>query len=247
MRKAAELGLALIVSACGTHGSGNTQGTLVNARLPDSSVQSIADSSIITKPQDGSSECTTMNADATTPARDADVVETMPDATVLDAGMIDASAPDAMVLDAGVTGPPPLDLTQVNWLHTNVSSWPVTSNLSRVTFPRGQICLQHNQANAWPIVTIGGSNPVEVSANPWVFIHENGQWYGGTWEWLRPAQTCKNRNSVAGDHIKRRPFDAASGWRPSSGQVLYFMVSGLARGSERNAMQRSNPVRVVWP
>ena len=52
---------------------------------------------------------------------------------------------------------------------------------------------------------------------------------------------------MAGDHIKRAPFDEASGWRPESGQVLYFMVSGLARDGMRNAEERSNVVRVVWP
>ena len=85
-------------------------------------------------------------------------------------------------------------------------------------------------------------------ANPWVFIYEGGQWYGATWEWLRaPGQTCKNTSSVAGDHIKQAPFDAASGWTPQSGGTYYFMVSGLARGGLKNVQERSQPVKVVWP
>jgi len=29
--------------------------------------------------------------------------------------------------------------------------------------------------------------------------------------------------------------------------VFYFMVSGLARSSQRNSMERTQPVRVRWP
>ncbi len=140
--------------------------------------------------------------------------------------------------------PPPLDLGNVRWLHTDVSGWAQTTNLASVTFQGGQICLNHDHADAWPPGDIGG---VVVAANPWVFIWHEGRWWGATWEWMRPGQTCKNQSSVAGDHIKRAPFDEASGWRPASGQVLYFMVSGLARDAMRNAEERSNPVRVVWP
>ena len=94
---------------------------------------------------------------------------------------------------------------------------------------------------------------VATAANPWVFVwvadlgHLGGTWYAATWEWMRPGQTCKNRLSVAGDHIKQSPFHPTSGWRPSSGEELYFMVSGLARSSERNNSERSNVMRVVWP
>ncbi len=140
--------------------------------------------------------------------------------------------------------PPPLNLGNVTWLHTNVSGWRETVNLESVTFRGGQICLNHDHADAWPH---GDINGVVVAANPWVFIFHDGRWWGATWEWMRPGQTCKNKSSVAGDHIKRAPFDEASGWRPRAGQVLYFMVSGLARSGMRNAEERSNVVRVVWP
>ena len=42
--------------------------------------------------------------------------------------------------------------------------------------------------------------------------------------------------------------DAGSGWTPSSGETLYFMVSALARQPGfTNVSERSNPVKVVWP
>jgi len=173
-------------------------------------------------------------------------VSGLSDSGLPDAGPmgVDAGTPDAGV-DAGTLDPPALDLSRVTWLHTDVSGWPEVAALDSVTFRSGQICLDYNRADVWPIRTISGG--VDVVANPWVFIWRDGRWYGATWEWLRPGQRCKAQTSVAGDHIKRSPFDAASGWRPTSGEVLYFMVSGLARSTERNAMERTRPVRVVWP
>ncbi len=147
--------------------------------------------------------------------------------------------------------PPALDLAQVHWLHTDVSPWPVTSTLSSVNVGPSTICLDHDQANTWTPVDIAPD--VAVNANPWVFIWRPdlagaaGTWYGATWEWIRPGQACKQRYAVAGDHIKRSPFHINSGWAPSSGETLHFMVSGLARSSERNQEEHSNVVQVVWP
>ena len=145
--------------------------------------------------------------------------------------------------DMPLPEPPPPVLSQVVWLHHDVSQWSVTATLSPVTFTSNQICLPYDKADVWPV------DPSQVVANPWIFIYhrQEQRWYGATWEWLRPGQTCKFLHAVAGDHIKQPPFDAASGWVPTSGEVYYFMVSGLARLSERNVMERSNLVRVVWP
>ncbi len=107
------------------------------------------------------------------------------------------------------------------------------------------LCLDYDAANLWP-GTAATSNGL-VSANPWIFIWEDEQWYGATWEWMRPGQTCKSTNSVAGHHIKRYPFDVASGWTPSSGVTYYFMVSGLARFSERTVEERTNVFELAWP
>lgn len=149
--------------------------------------------------------------------------------------------------------PPPLDLSQVQWLHTDVSLWAETETLVSVTFQTSgngteQICLDYTNEGTWPrpSKTIGGTDLV---GNPWVFIWNevNSLWYGGTWEWLRPNQECKAKSSVAGDHIKQAPYDDASGWTPTTGEVLYFMVSGLARNNVRNELERTQPVKVIWP
>ena len=116
--------------------------------------------------------------------------------------------------------------------------------LSSVYTTESEICLDYDMADVWPIYDLGGT---EVVGNPWIFIWEDGVWHAGTWEWLRPGQTCKNIHSVAGSHIKVSPFGEESGWVPTSGDTYYFMVSGLARWSERTVEERTNLVPLVWP
>ena len=143
----------------------------------------------------------------------------------------------------------PFDLNQVTWLHTNVSNWPVTSTLS-VNFQGESICLDYDQRDVWPPVTIphgSGMGTVDVVSNPWVFIQYDGQWFAATWEWMRPGSICKNKSSVAGDHIKQPPFRSIN-WRPTSGERLYFMVSSLARiPTITNVQERTPIVEVIWP
>jgi hypothetical protein len=142
-------------------------------------------------------------------------------------------------------GNTPFNLGDVIWLHTNVSGWPITANLSSLNFNGSQVCMNYDKANAWPVTTIGADN-VEIVANPWIFIQHNGQWYAATWEWLRPGQTCKAKSSVAGDHIKQPPFGPMN-WVPTPGVTYYMMVSAPARMGQMTVAERSNIVEVVWP
>jgi len=139
-------------------------------------------------------------------------------------------------------GPP--DLDEVIWLHTDVSDWPETGELSSVYISSTQLCLDYNKADVWPIYDLRGT---DVVANPWIFIWQDGVWYGATWEWMRPGQTCKAMSSVHASHIKRDPFPEDGDWAPTSGQRYWFMLSGLARWSERTVEERTNLVSFVWP
>ena len=138
-------------------------------------------------------------------------------------------------------------LSKVNWLHTNVASWPVTHTLT-VNLGGGTICMEWGGTSTWPTATIrhtDGTRDIKVNANPWVFVWRNGAWYGGTWEWMTPNGNCKPMRVVEGGHIKRSPL---TNWTPASGETLYFMVSSLARaGNMNNYPARTSVVRVVWP
>jgi len=144
--------------------------------------------------------------------------------------------------DSAPAGPPNLDT--VIWLHADVSDWSETGVLSSVYVSGDQFCLDYDKADVWPIYESDGT---EVVGNPWIFIWQDETWYAGTWEWLRPGQICKAIDTVAGATIKVAPFEEDSGWVPTSGQTYWFMVSGLARWSERTVEERTNLVSFVWP
>ena len=102
--------------------------------------------------------------------------------------------------------------------------------------------MPYSKSKVWP--TRDG-----VNANPWAIVNINGQWYGGTFEYLRTGQTSKPMGVLAktggyGDHFKVSPL---SSWTPRSGERIGLMVSGLARGSMRNVQERSNISMVTWP
>ncbi|HEX7084845.1 MAG TPA: Ig-like domain-containing protein [Vicinamibacterales bacterium] len=143
-----------------------------------------------------------------------------------------------------ITGPNPIDanlpfsLSEVTWLHTNVSGWAVTSRITSVRIDDPGVCIAHTKSGRWPV-----KNGVE--GNPWVFAQVNGRWYAATYEWLRPGQVCKNVSSKdIGQHTKQHPL---VNWRPKSGELVGFMVSAHARFGRESVAERSNIVMVRWP
>ena len=141
----------------------------------------------------------------------------------------------------GTTGG--LNLSQVTWLHTNVSGWPVTSTITSTSIGNPPICINHTKSGAWPSVQAGGTI---VEGNPWVFANVGGQWYAATYKWIRPGQTCKQISaSNIGGHIKQNPL---TGWSPKSGEQIGLMVSTPARfGPQGPVNERSNVVLTTWP
>lgn len=134
-----------------------------------------------------------------------------------------------------------IDPASVRWLHTNVSTWPIASELTRVTMRDSQVCLYHSQAGRWPVRD-------GVEGNPWVFARFGGIWHAATYEWLRPGQVCKgvtrSGERSIGRHTKRPPFPE---WVPASGEDVGWMVSGLARDAKRNIQARTQIVLTTWP
>ena len=138
-----------------------------------------------------------------------------------------------------------LNLSQVTWLHANISGWTASSTVTGVTLPGagGTMCIFHTQAGAWPLYV---DNGVEGEGNAWIFANIGGQWYGGTFEWLRPGQQCKpviTRENI-GPHVKQSPL---SSWVPQSGEVVGVAMSTPARSNLRTSNQRTNVVLVTWP
>lgn len=136
----------------------------------------------------------------------------------------------------------PIDLSKVKWLHTDVSKWEVTATLKDIKIKTETVVVDYDKACVWPGQSVDGGPA--VNANPWVFVKLDGVLYAATWEWLKVCQTEKFLYAVDGSHIKVPPLDT---WHPVSGETYYFMVSGLARQTQRNVLERSNLLKVVWP
>lgn len=133
-------------------------------------------------------------------------------------------------------GGEPINLSQVTWLHTDVSGWTKTATLN-ASVSGSSMIMDYDKARVWP--STDGS-----VANAWIFVQIDGQWYAGTWEWMTPGQTVKEKSAVSGSHIK---VGALKNFSPRSGETYGFMVSGLARDGRRSALERSNVDMVVWP
>lgn len=141
-------------------------------------------------------------------------------------------------------------LEDIKWLHTNISKWKVTSVISDISISSKKICIEHTKAGKWPKY---GSKGNEVEGNPWIIAKVGNHWYAATYEWLRPGQTCKKLGTdktgktiaeSIGLHTKRPPLET---WIPESGELVGFMISALARSSDRTVEERSNIVWKKWP
>lgn len=134
-----------------------------------------------------------------------------------------------------------IPVSDIVWLDTDVSDWEITSELS-VRLSGSLIVYDQDGTSKWPAgYVIGGY----LSGNPWVFIYQNGVWYGTTHEWMRPNQTAKNKSSVDGGHMKKLNYFSSS-WKPTVGVEYGFMVSGLARSNVRNVEERTQIVLMTW-
>ena len=147
----------------------------------------------------------------------------------------------------GPTAGDELDLSEVTFLHANVSDWPVTSTVLSLSISSRQVCVHHTKAGQWPTFEPFGPG-VPIEGNPWIFAFINGQWYGATWDWLRPGQVCKaaTAEEFGRDQIRIYPMD--SSWVPKKGDQIGFMMSTRARDQARSAgAERSNVVLTTWP
>ena len=146
-----------------------------------------------------------------------------------------APPPETATPQASVSSPSDA-LGGIVWLDQNISGWPQTARLN-ASVSGGTVFLNYDKAGSWP-----GRDG--LNANAWAFVNRNGTWYGTTWEWLKVGQTAKSASTVEGGHMKKSEL---AGYRPRSGEVIGFMVSGLIRDSTRNVSERSNIVLVTWP
>jgi len=138
-----------------------------------------------------------------------------------------------------------IDPSTVIFQDADVLGWAQTASLN-ASVNGGTVSLAYDKAGSWPTAQTRASNGGPLNANCWVVANINGQWYAGTFDWLRTGQQSKTASAVTGanGHIVGAPLN---GWRPTSGETLGFMVSTPARSSERTINERSNISVTTWP
>jgi hypothetical protein len=135
-----------------------------------------------------------------------------------------------------------IDPRAVTYLHRSIADWPITSSLSRVDLSNG-ICFPHTKAGQWPQSALGEpGQEIQIEGNPWVFAQIGGRWYGATWDWLRPGQTCKGERveDLGAHQIRIPPMDG--NWIPNQATPLCWAVSTRARDGVLAGQERSNIV-----
>jgi hypothetical protein len=135
-----------------------------------------------------------------------------------------------------------IDPRAVTYLHRSIADWPITSSLSRVDLSNG-ICFPHTKAGQWPQSALGEpGQEIQIEGNPWVFAQIGGRWYGATWDWLRPGQTCKGERveDLGAHQIRIPPMDG--NWIPNQATQLCWAVSTRARDGVLAGQERSNIV-----
>ena len=144
----------------------------------------------------------------------------------------------------------PDDFQGVVWIDAaEVANWPQTGSLTVSVDPRDvalRLRAENSKTGVWKNEKI---NNVLVNANLWVFARFNGVWYGATFEYMRPNSVAKNLDAVEGGHVKRPPFLTSSyTWQPRQGEVIAFMVSGIARFTlaNNNVKERTNVFLYKW-
>jgi hypothetical protein len=153
-------------------------------------------------------------------------------------------------------GPPPgpaandaIDLSTVIWVKgVNTSRWAVTSTMISVSYDAAHesLCLEHTAQGKWPRLNFLG-DPANgyVEASQIIMANIGGQWYAGAADWLRPGNACAHVPSNIGP-AKFPAEPPLSGWIPSPGEMVGFMVTTPSRLGQQGTAERSNVVLYQW-
>ncbi len=120
-------------------------------------------------------------------------------------------------------------------------SFPVTSELriepGPVTRFGPSIELIDDLRSVWP----AGTEREQLTccnANVWGFVFQDGEWFGGTWEFIRVGRTNRSLGALVGPgHFRFSPLDE---FRPRNGEVYGFMLAGITRNSGPGGTRRLN-------
>ena len=124
-----------------------------------------------------------------------------------------------------------------------VNSFAITATLN-ASISGPWVILDYDRADIWPLA-VGQNGTTNLNccvANAWAFIRVNGEWFGGTWEFIRNSQINRSLSALRGpDHLR---FSPLANYAVQTGDVIGFMVAGITRNGLgfNNVRERSNIV-----
>ena len=140
------------------------------------------------------------------------------------------------------------NLSEVNWIHTDVTDWEENSRITEVNITSNEVAIYHTMAGLWPVSYSVFDDGAPIEGNAWIFAFVDGRWHGATWEWLRPGQQNKSVRAweFGEDQIRRSPLDIS--WMPRQGDRVGFMMSTIARTNLRASQNyRTQVFMTTWP
>jgi len=131
----------------------------------------------------------------------------------------------------------------------SIADWGETSTITDYDISNGILCIWHTMLGQWPkeVFPFGDAY---IEGNQYVFGQIDGQWYGGSADWYRPGQACKNVDigEVYVDSFQLN-ITPLSSYRPSSGDIVGIGSTTPSRfwPDPVGAMERTNMLLVKVP
>ena len=155
------------------------------------------------------------------------------------------------------------ETSNITWLHKDVSSWARTSEITNVEIKtNGEVCIYHSKSGQWEAKSIADLNSNidpsasdSVEGNAWIIVPIENTYYAGIYDYLIAGEPCHtlDTGSIANLYDsdkslgKRVDKDPLKNWIALGGDIIYFMVSGLAKDGKSNVEERSQLIKVELP
>ena len=93
--------------------------------------------------------------------------------------------------------------SNIVWLHTDVSSWEKTSEITKVEIKEnGEVCIEHSKSGQWEAKSIADPNSNtdpsssdSVEGNAWILVPIRDAFYAGIYDYVRAGEACHTLNA----------------------------------------------------
>ena len=153
--------------------------------------------------------------------------------------------------------------SNITWLHTDISAWEKTSQITNVEIKEnGEVCIYHSKSGQWEAKSIADSDSDRdpstsdsVEGHAWIIVPIDDKYYAAIYDYLIAGEPCHalDTGSIANLYDsdkslgKRTGKEPLNSWIALGGDTIYFMVSGLVEGGKSNVEERSGIIKITLP